>query len=150
KLSLKSPDLAHAQVVVPASNVVIQEADVAQDAVYIRDLDGGIGRMRKLSFSGKIESVPLADNKSVSEISFNPTEPGVLIHALSWTNSPLWLGYDPATKAISDTKIQPSIPVNTSGFESVEVKAKSADGTMVPLSIIRSKGAALDGSHPTQ
>jgi prolyl oligopeptidase len=149
KLSLKNPDLAHAQVVVPASDVVIQEADVAQDAIYIRDLDGGIGRMRKLSFSGKIESVPLADNKSVSELSFNPTEPGVLVHTLSWTNSPLWLKYDPATKTVADTKIQPPIPVDTLGFESVEVKAKSADGTMVPLSIIRPKGAALDGSHPT-
>ena len=53
RTSLKNPDIAHASVVVPASEVVIQEADVASDAIYIRDLDGGIGRMRRLSFDGK-------------------------------------------------------------------------------------------------
>jgi prolyl oligopeptidase len=43
----------------------------------------------------------------------------------------------------------PKSPVDFSGIESVEVKAKSADGTMVPLSIVSKKGLALDGSHPT-
>ena len=36
-----------------------------------------------------------------------------------------------------------------SQIESEEVKAKSADGTMVPLSIIHKRGIAMDGSHPT-
>ena len=34
-------------------------------------------------------------------------------------------------------------------YEAREVKARSADGTMVPLSIIFHKGIDLDGSHPT-
>jgi prolyl oligopeptidase len=33
--------------------------------------------------------------------------------------------------------------------ESEEVKAKSADGTMVPLSIVHKRAITLDGSHPT-
>jgi prolyl oligopeptidase len=40
-------------------------------------------------------------------------------------------------------------PVDFSQIESEEVKARSADGTMVPLSIIHKKGLAMDGSHPT-
>jgi prolyl oligopeptidase len=149
RTSLKNPDVAHAQIVVPASENVIQEADVAQDAIYIRDLDGGIGKMRRLSFSGQIEPVPMAEGKSVSEISVTPTETGAMVHAVSWTTAPTWLKYDPQTKAAADTGIQPPLPIDTSAFESVEVKAKSADGTMVPTSIIRQKGAPLDGSHPT-
>jgi prolyl oligopeptidase len=39
--------------------------------------------------------------------------------------------------------------VDYSQIEAEEVKAKSADGTMVPLSIIHKRGLALDGSHPT-
>src|SRR5437868_9570255 len=149
KTSLKSPNVTHAAVIVPASEVVIQEADVAQDAVYIRDLDGGIGKLRRLSFSGKVESVPMSEGKSVADISVTPLEPGVLVHVVSWTTSPLWLKYDVASKTATDTGIQPPVPIDTSAFESAEVKAKSADGTLVPMSIIRPKNAQMDGSHPT-
>lgn len=149
KTNLKKPDVAHATVVVPATEVVIQEADVAQDAIYIRDLDGGIGKLRRLTYTGKVEPVAVGEGKSVADISITPTEPGAMVHVVSWTTSPLWLKYDSNTKAALDTGIQPPIPVDTSAYESVEVKAKSADGTMVPMSVIRPKGLQLDGSHPT-
>jgi prolyl oligopeptidase len=149
KTSLKNPDVAHAAVVVPASEVVIQEADVAKDAIYIRDLDGGIGRMRRLSFDGKIEPVDMGAGKSVAGLSVTATEPGARVDVVSWTTSPLWMDYDPKRKTASDTGIQPPVPVDTSAYESVEVKAKSADGTMIPLSIIRAKNLKLDGNHPT-
>jgi prolyl oligopeptidase len=149
RTSLKNPDVAHATVVIPASEVVIQEADVASDGIYIRDLDGGIGRMRRLSFDGKIEPISAGKGLSVADISVTPTEPGALVHVVSWTTSPTFLRYDPRSKAASETGIQPPIPVDTSGYEAEEVKAKSADGTMIPLSIIHSKNLAHDGNHPT-
>lgn len=149
RISLKDPDLAHATVVVPASEVVIQEADVATDGIYIRDLDGGIGRMRRLSFDGHVEPIPVPKGQSVSEISVTPTEPGALIHVVSWTTSPHFLQYDPKSRKTTEIAIQPPLPIDTSGYESEEVKARSADGTMVPLSIIHAKHLALDGNHPT-
>ena len=149
RTSLKSPDIAHAAVVVPASEVVIEDVSVSQDGIYIRDLDGGIGRLRRLSLSGKIEPVPVPAGKSVSGMSVTPTEPGAMLNVSSWTISPLWFRYDPGTNQATDTEIQPPAPVDTSNYESLEVKAKSADGTMVPLSIIRAKGTKLDASHPT-
>jgi prolyl oligopeptidase len=149
RTSLKNPDVEHATVVVPASEVVIQEADVAKDGIYIRDLDGGIGRMRRLSFDGRIEPIPAGEGQSVAEISVSPTEPGALVHVVSWTTSPRWLAYDAQRKAASDTGIQPPLPIDTSAYEAVEVKAKSADGTMVPMSIIRAKNIKLDGNRPT-
>jgi prolyl oligopeptidase len=149
RTSLKNPDLAHATVVVPASGVVIQEIDVAADGLYLRDLDGGIDRMRRLSFDGNIESISAGEGQSTSEISVTPTETGALIHAVSWTSSPRWLKYDSKTKAVTDTGIQPPIPVDTSAYTADEVKAKSADGTMVPVSVIHAKSIVLDGSHPT-
>ena len=149
RINLKTPDLAHATIVVPASEVVIQEADVATDGIYLRDLDGGIGRMRRLSFDGHIEPVPVGKGQSVSEISVTPTEPGALVHVVSWTTSPHFLQYDPKSRKTAEIGIQPPLPIDTSGYESEEVKAKSADGTMIPLSIIHSKHLALDGNHPT-
>ncbi len=147
--SLKSPDVEHATVIVPATEVVIQEADVAQDGVYIRDLDGGIGRMRRLTFEGRIEPIRVDEGKSVQGISVSPTEPGALVNVVSWTTSPRWLAYDAQRKTAIDTGIQPPIPVDTSAYESLEVKARSADGTMIPLSIIRAKNIKLDGMRPT-
>lgn len=149
RTSLKNPDVAHATVVVPASEVAIQEADVARDGVYIRDLDGGIGRMRRLSFDGKIEPIPAGEGQSVADISATPTEVGALVHVVSWTTSPRWLQYDSQSKAATETGIQPPLPIDTSAYEAEEVKAKSADGTMIPLSIIHSKNLALNGNHPT-
>ena len=147
--SLKSPDVEHAKVIVPATEVVIQEADVAQDGIYLRDLDGGIGRMRRLSFDGRIEPIGIGEGKSVQGISVSPTEPGALVNVVSWTTSPRWLAYDAQRRTASDTGIQPPIPIDTSAYESVEVKARSADGTMIPLSILRAKNIKLDGTHPT-
>jgi prolyl oligopeptidase len=149
RTSLKNPDVAHATVVVPASQVVIQEADAAADGIYLRDLDGGIGRMRRLSFDGTIVPIPVGAGQSVSEISTTPTESGALVHAVSWTTAPRWLKYDANAKTASDTGIQPPLPIDTTAYEAVEVKAKSADGTMIPLSIIRPKNVTLDGMRPT-
>jgi len=149
RTSLKNPDVEHATVVVPASEVVIKEADVAKDGIYIRDLDGGIGRMRRLSFDGRIEPIPAAEGQSVSAISVTPSEAGALVDVVSWTTSPRWLAYDAQRKTASDTGIQPALPLDTSAYEAVEVKAKSADGTLIPLSIIRAKNIKLDGNRPT-
>ena len=149
RTSLKNPDVAHATVVVPDSEVVIQDVNAAADAVYIRDLDGGIGRVRRLSFDGKLESISPGEGQSAQEMSVTPTEAGALLHSVSWTTSPRWLKFDSKTKAVTDTGIQPPLPVDTSSYTADEVKAKSADGTMIPLSIIHAKNIALDGSHPT-
>jgi len=85
----------------------------------------------------------------VRNIFATPSESGALIHTVSWTTAPRWLAYDATRKSASDTGLQPPLPIDTSGYESLEVKAKSADGTMVPLSIIRAKNLKLDGNRPT-
>src|SRR5208282_886396 len=111
RVNLKSPHLEHAEGVVPASSVVIQEADVAADAVYIRDLDGGIGRMRRLGFDGTIESIAFGDGQSVAEIKVSPVTAGARAHITSWTTAPRWFAYDGERKVASDTGIQPPLPI---------------------------------------
>ena len=67
----------------------------------------------------------------------------------SWTKSPLWYVMDASSSKLTDTGLVPASPVDYSQVESEEVKARSADGTMVPLSIVHKRGMARDGSHPT-
>jgi prolyl oligopeptidase len=150
RTSLSAPDLSHAAVVVPASEVVINNITAAGDALYLRDLDGGIGRVRRLPYSnGGIQPVKLPFDGAVQSLVSNPTESGAWLELTSWTKSPLWYSLDAKTDQLKDTALVPPSPVDYSQIESEEVKAKSADGTMIPLSIIHKRGIALDGSHPT-
>ena len=149
RTSLGSPDAAHAQVMVPASNVVITNISAAADALYIQDLDGGIGRLRRLGYKGNaISNIQLPFEGAIQALSTNPTLPGAWLQLTSWTKSPLWFALDAKSGTLSDTRLVPPSPVDFSQIESEEVKAKSADGTIVPLSIIHQKGLKLDGSHP--
>jgi prolyl oligopeptidase len=135
---------------VAPSEVVITGLGVARDALYIQDLDGGIGRLRRVPYSGgKVESVKLPFEGSIASLVTDPRMDGVILQMTSWTRSPLWYTFDPKTGQSKDTRLAPPSPVDFSGIDSAEVKAKSADGTMVPLSIVFAKGIALDGSHPT-
>ncbi len=148
-LNLGAPAVADAKVIVPASDMVLTEIALARDALYVRALDGGVGRLRRVSFDGTSESVPIDPGKSVSEIGVTPTTDGALVHLASWTTGPVWSQYEPRRKQLTDVGIQPTLPLSTSEYESLEVKAKSADATLVPLSIIRRRGIALDRKRPT-
>jgi prolyl oligopeptidase len=66
-----------------------------------------------------------------------------------WVASPRYYSYEPKTKTLVDTKLVPPSPVDFSSVTSEEVRAKSADGTLVPLSVLHTKTFAKDGSHPT-
>jgi prolyl oligopeptidase len=150
RTSLSSPDLAHAAVAVPASEVVITAISAAGDALYVQDLDGGIGRLRRLPYgNGSIQPVNLPFYGAIQSLVTNPTQAGAWMELVSWTKSPLWYSLDAKTDKLTDTALVPPSPVDYSQIESEEVKAKSADGTMVPLSIIHKRGLVLDGSHPT-
>ena len=150
RTSLSAPDLAHAAVAVPPSEVVVTGISAAGDALYIQDLDGGIGRLRRLPYSnGNIQSVNLPFYGAIQALVTNALEPGAWLELTSWTKSPLWYSLDAKTDKLTDTALVPPSPVDFSQIESEEVKAKSADGTMVPLSIVHQRGLSLDGSHPT-
>jgi prolyl oligopeptidase len=149
RTSLSSPDLAKATLVVPPSEVVIVTIAAAADGLYVQDLDGGIGRLRRLPYgSGPAEPIKLPFEGAIQSLVANPTEPGAWLELTGWTKSPVWYALDAKGK-LADTHIVPLSPVDFSQIASEEVKAKSADGTMVPLSIIHKRGIAMDGSHPT-
>ncbi len=148
--SLARPDIAHARVVVPPSTHVIRNIASAADALYINDLDGGIARGRRFQYSdGKITDIPLPFDGSSNGVYADDEHPGVYVSLQSWTRSSTWFHYDPFTNRLVPTSLVPPNPVDFSSITSEEVKAKSADGTMIPLSIIHRKDLALDGSHPT-
>ena len=147
--SLAHPDVVHAEVLLPPGEAVVRNVSAAQDALYVQSLDGGIGRLMRIPYGGQPEAVPLPFNGTVSVAASDPRVPGVLLDMTSWTRADKIYAYDPGTKEITNTGLQPAGPFDDpADVESVEVKATSYDGTLVPLSIVRKRGLKLDGTNP--
>ena len=147
---LDQPDMAQATPVLAQSKAVLQHLAVAQDALYVQGQEGGIGGVWRVAFGKPVaEAVALPYQGAIGEFSVDPNRPGALLKLTSWTKPQLWYHYDPATGKASDTGLRPLSPVDYSGITSVEVKARSADGTMVPLSIVYRRNLKHDGSNPT-
>jgi prolyl oligopeptidase len=150
KTSLARPDPAAAKTVVPASDAVITGLAPARDALYVELRDGGIGRLLRVSFQGKAEAVKLPFDGSLALSATDSRLDGTLLEMGTWTKAGQIYAYDPQTESITNTGLQPLGQFDApDDLESVEVKARSHDGVMIPLSIVYKRGIKLDGSNPT-
>ncbi|HXY01121.1 MAG TPA: prolyl oligopeptidase family serine peptidase [Candidatus Limnocylindrales bacterium] len=151
RAKMSSGDLAHAEVVVPPSDQVIQNVAAASDAAYVQALDGGIGRLWRLPYAGgKAQPVPLPLDGAVVLAASDQRVPGIVLELTSWTRARKIYAYDSSSNALTDTKLQPVGKFDEpTDLESHELKVKSYDGTMVPLSVVYKKGLKLDGKNPT-
>ena len=145
-----APDVAHARVVVPESTVVIEDLRVAGDYLLTRDLDAGIGRVRRVPLAGgDPEAVRLPVAGAITGWAGDPATAEVLLVLTSWTASPRVYRLDADTAALQDTGWWPPSPVDFGDVEAREVFAPGQDGTPIPLSIIHRKGLTLSGRNPT-
>lgn len=139
--------------VVPSSDVVIQQIAVANDGLYVRGILGGIANLRKLPFTADQSlsspvDVKLPFDGTLQEFATDPRVPGAVLGLVSWTK-PLLVYSLAANGVVTDTGIRKPPKIDTSQYISLEVKAPSADGTLVPLSMVMRRGTKLDGSNPT-
>lgn len=150
KTSLKNPDLNNAKTVIKASEAVLTNLVAASDALYVQQNDGGIGQLLRVDYkTNSIETLNLPYNGVISDLTADPRQSGVIFRLHSWVKAPTLTAYDSNKKVITDTKLQLPSPIDASAFESIEVKVKSYDGTLVPLSIIYKKGLKRDGKNLT-
>jgi len=152
--SLSKPDLAHARTVVPETQAVVRGENVAADALYVLLLDGGIGKIERVPFTGggigapQILTLPITGNVWMDAVDVRLN--GLLLGITSWNRAPSDFLYDPSTNRVTDTGLQPLGPYDSpQDIVAEEVKATSYDGTEVPVSIVHRRDIALDGSHPT-
>ena len=150
KVDAAAPDLAHATTVVPESNVVIEDFGVARDALYLRVLDAGVQRLRRVAFGdGAVSDVDASLAGGIAAFATSPDTDGVLFSVQTWITPPRWYRFDPHAATATDAALVPSWSVDTSAYEVSELRARAADGTDVPLSVIRRRDLVRDGTHPT-
>ena len=150
--SLDAPDFATAKTVIPASKEVVLQISVAADGLYVRSRLGGFGRIVKVALAadgtpGAAAKIALPYHGALDLMSTDPRVPGAVFGLTGWTHSLLFYAVNAAGQ-IADTKLKPLSPISSAAYTSSEVEARSADGTMVPLSLVYRKGIKRDGSHP--
>ena len=151
--SLASPDFKKAWTVIPPSKEIVEQVGVAADGLYVRSRLGGFGRIKRAGTDkggapvGAATAVTLPYQGSVALMATDPRVRGAVFSLTGWTHSLLYYAVN-EKGAVADTKIKALSSVSEAGYTSSEVQARSADGTMVPMSLIYRKGLKLDGSHP--
>ena len=148
RTSAVNPDLATADTVVPEGTGTISGMVAASDALYVQLREGGLGRLLRVPWGGKPEPVPLPFDGSIVALTANATNPGIVLSMQSWTHSPTVFAYDPMSQKFVDTGIAPPSPISMDDIAWTDVRAPTADGTMVPLSIVAPRGTAHDGRRP--
>ena len=152
RLDLANPDLATASVVVPASDAVITGIAAGKDALYVRRMIAGVSDLLRVGHApgAKPVAVRLPFAGDIDALAADPRQPGVVFNTGTWTRFGGYYAYDPAAGVIVDTRLQPQGRYdNPDDLVATEVKVKSHDGTLVPLSIVHRKGLKLDGTNPT-
>jgi prolyl oligopeptidase len=138
---------AHARRVISTGGRVVQDIAVASDALYIRDLDAGLNRIRRLDFAtGRLTELALPASGAVSGPVTDPASPEILFGMQGWVVAPAI--YSTHGTTVTRTTLVPPWQDDLSAYESKEVLATAPDGTKIPLSIVSKKGLATDGSHP--
>ena len=150
--SLDAPNLAMAKTVVAPGVPVVERVGVAADGLYVLARDGGFGKITRIALStdgtpGASAGVTLPFAGSINAMSTDARVPGAAFGLTGWTHSLLYYSVD-ANGTVTDTRLKALANVDMSPYASSEVSARSADGTMVPLSIVHRKDLTLDGSHP--
>lgn len=156
KLILDDLDLAHAKLIVPESDAVIQPGGefggspitITKDALYLREIVGGPSRVAIYDHEGKpLGALPLPDVATVDEV--ETLSDGTLLYSVkTYLTPPYYSRYDEKTGKASATKLTQTSPLSYTDTELVREFATSKDGTQIPLNIVRRKGIKLDGSNP--
>lgn len=158
RLSLKAPDMAKAEVLVPQGDQVVTGITSAADALYVERRDGNIKRLFKRAHASgaalqevklPIEgSFQLNASESLASAA-DPRLPGLVLDLQSW-NRARQIYLVGADGTVTNSGLQPQGPYDApADIVVTEVKVTSHDGALVPLSILHRKGTALDGRNPT-
>ncbi|HEX5409409.1 MAG TPA: prolyl oligopeptidase family serine peptidase [Gemmatimonadaceae bacterium] len=148
-------DLASAnskpEVVVPQGELPFSAVYAARDAIYWRVSDAGVNSVRRLRVArgAQPETLRLPYAANIVGVSTDASSDAVVLSAASWLRAPAYLSADARTLNTAVTDLQPAGPYDRpDDLEAEEVRVKSWDGTLVPLSIVHRKGLELDGNNP--
>jgi len=147
RTSAAAPNLAAAHVVVPQGPAVIEDITRARDGLYLKIMDGGMNRLRRLDHAERISEVALPFEGTIGAVFTAPNEDGALISFTGWL-SPSGIWSVDAAGRVADTGITPKPAIDVSAYVTKRGFVTARDGTKIPYSLIHRKGLELDGRAP--
>jgi prolyl oligopeptidase len=137
--------IAHAQCVVPASDVALENLATTDTRLWLLDIDGGPSSLRVCDADGgnmtRVDVPPVSAIESLGTLAARE----VVYAVESFTSPRAWwrAGDDAAPRR---TALADETPFDLSSFEVRREFATSADGTRVPMSLVSAPGTPRDGS----
>ena len=141
---------SHPEVVVAQGNLPISAVYAGRDAIYWRVNDAATNSIHRLSLvnGAHSEGLALPYPGDVANVITDDAGSGAVLLVNSYLRSPAYLGIDPQSGFVRDTGLQPAGPFDhPSDLVVDEVRVRSWDGTLVPLSIIHKKGVKRNGGN---
>jgi len=148
KTSLKAPSVARASEAVAQGETVLDSMALAKDGLYLRIMDGGIWKLKKLDKAGKVSEIALPFDGTIGGVFANADRDGIKMSYGGWL-APTGIWQVDAAGAVSDTGITPKPDIDVSAYATTRGFATAKDGTKIPYSLIHKKDVKLDGSNPT-
>jgi prolyl oligopeptidase len=123
---------------------------VTDTRLFVVEGIGGPQRVRIFDLDGKpLGDLPLPPSSAVSEVlPVGRNRDAVLYRATSYTESPAWYRWEPASGRAVKTALSVPFPIDLHGIDVVRDWATSKDGTRVPMTILYRHGLKLDGHNP--
>jgi prolyl oligopeptidase len=155
RMGINGANYANATTIVPQGDTVVAQMEVAQDALYIRELFGGVDRLQRLNFSnsvfsgGKLEFVRLPFDVSIRQLITSSSRPGAMLRLESWTEPPKYVTVEERTANIGETALHPKSVADFSDIVELRQNATAKDGTKIPVSLIYRKSTTLNSFNPT-
>jgi prolyl oligopeptidase len=148
KTSAAAPNIATAAEVVPQGSDVIESTVRARDGIYLRIMDGGISRLRRLRRDGGVTDIALPFDGTIGALYAVPGEDGALISLGGWLTPTGIYAVDSGGR-VADTGITPRPAIDVSAYQVQRSFAAAKDGTKIPYTLIYRKDLKLDGRAPT-
>ena len=152
RMPLSAPDLAKAEIAVPAGESVIVDIEAARDALYIVRRDGATQSLWRLAHvrNAKTVKVALPFEGAVEITGASPLRNGAVLALSGWTRATRPYVYEPSAGKVAELPfVTPGAYDAPEDIVAREVRYRSHDGVEVPLSVLARKDVKLDGSNPT-
>jgi prolyl oligopeptidase len=144
----KRPVLAGTHVLVPESPVTITGVEPTSTRLYVTDNIGGPSQVRVFDMKGTFQyTLPTPTMASVGTL-IGLAGDRVVYSTETYLEPLAYFLHDPAVNGTSRLPLSSTPTVAFGDCEVVRDSATSADGTKIPMTILRKKGTPRDGNTP--
>jgi len=134
------------EVVAQRNEVVATDLGAARDGLYVKTMRDGRDHLERLDYaSGALKEIALPVQGTARYLRAAADEDGAIVSLEDWTTSRSFHRVA-ADGTVTDMKLGNDAPADYSDIVAENLEAISADGTRVPLSLLRRKDLKRDGA----